>query len=101
MKLKDIKLVEGVYNQKYKDADDWQEDYAEDTGWSAICPNCGSTKVHQAGDMMKHRLDAVHYECEDCGHRSGWKGSHSHIAQKRFGHPSKQPHQYHDPDAKK
>ena len=94
MNLKDIKEVDGeftlslteVHHQKYYDDDDWQEDYAEDTGMSATCPRCGSDDVHQDDDgAAKDRIMAAKHKCENCGHESKWWGPYAHHAQAKYG----------------
>lgn len=97
MKMKDISEKEiklslsenehKVYNEKYYDADDWQEDHEEGTGgMSAICPKCGSHDVETTDDgALKARLHAAKYRCEDCDHESKWWGPDSHLAQKKLG----------------
>ena len=109
MKLKSINEMRQFHNdwdegysQKMKDKDDWSADYDPEHGMSYNCPNCGSHEVHHVsapGNVMAWG-DTYHLECENCGHRSNWTGNAPQAAEKKFGHPSKQPHSYHDPDAK-
>lgn len=60
----------------------WNFDYAEDTGWSAQCPNCGSDEVMYDDPPPKFRLQAHRFECQECGTKGPWMGPHEHIATK-------------------
>ena len=67
--------------------EDWNEDINDHgTGMSAICPECGSDEVHTVNDLAgRDRIQAHRFECEDCGHKSGWWGPDSHLAARKYG----------------
>lgn len=70
--------------------EDWQEDYADDTGASATCPKCGSSEVGSGGGRaLKDRVMAQHHECNDCGHKGQWQGPDAGLAQQKYGDPNK------------
>ncbi len=85
----DCEMVSNVAHSENEE--DWQEDYATDTGSSAVCPKCQSTDIdHDSMPAIKQRLMAYYRVCQDCGHKGDWTGPDAGLASKRFGHPNKQ-----------
>ena len=50
--------------------DTWNYDYAIDTGWSATCPNCGSSDVMYDDHPSKRTVQR--FDCQNCGTKGPW-----------------------------
>jgi len=83
-------LMRGRDDEHENEEEDWQDDYAPDSGASAVCPKCGSKEVTSGGGQaIKDRVMAQHHECEDCGHKGQWSGPDAGLAKQRYGDPNK------------
>lgn len=52
--------------------EDWQEDYATDTGMTAFCPKCGEEAEDEVSIKTNPAAVFTRWTCPNCGHKQEW-----------------------------